>query len=606
MESRQKTGSLQIEGEEIIITCDVSHVAEIVAGITGMEQGEDGLFRAPLSHWDEVKTGLKGTGIVAMPTMAALHAAAATYAEREDIPDIDTQIVKGAKHLYEAGFNILPVPRVNEQAGSKPPYGGWAMLQQNRLHPSSIPTLFRGANVAVLCGKTSQNLVVIDCDSEDEFAKISARLGQMGIKTWVRNSTRGGQFWFLCREGDVRPIKRGKIDVLGAGSYVVAPPSVHPTGMLYEWLEQPEALPTTIGLKQLGDILGAELHLFQLEIRDGDDRNLPKRAHEILVMGETGRYDGDNSHAELVACQSLVAAGYTDERIYEIFCDTLPPHFEKRNQNREWLETHIIAPAREYCEANPVTRTWTQEGAAAAMTTAAAIRNWAAGRQWKGATGATDSTVLMCLTKRMEKDGTVFRASLRELSVMANIGKAAIISSLSRLKGEKSATPLIMYVRKSSESGAALYQFCMDNIDLQDDHAELSAFSANSAAHDAFCHRALGKTGLLIRDTYRLHRDELNAMPKDSDRVNFLSEKTGKCKKTIRKFFAKIIEIAESAEGAGESQIKLDFVAAYCNTDGVGKKRKVLYLEERMYRTSAILQNQRKEWEAKFPHLLNF
>jgi hypothetical protein len=112
------------------------------------------------------------------------------------------------------------------------------------------------ANVGILTGQAS-GLVVLDVDGEDGKASLQALTAAhaplpktLCVKTGRAGSDgkrKGCHYYFRAPAG--APIRNsagnlGKgLDVRGEGGYVVAPPSLHPSGLLYEWLapEQPLA-----------------------------------------------------------------------------------------------------------------------------------------------------------------------------------------------------------------------------------------------------------------------------------------------------------------------------------------------------------------------------
>lgn len=112
------------------------------------------------------------------------------------------------------------------------------------------------ANLGILTGQAS-GLVVLDVDGDDGKASLQALTAAHGSlpKTLCAKTGRkgtdgkrkGAHYYFRAPVGV--PIRNsagivGKgLDVRGEGGYVVAPPSLHPSGLLYEWLapEQPLA-----------------------------------------------------------------------------------------------------------------------------------------------------------------------------------------------------------------------------------------------------------------------------------------------------------------------------------------------------------------------------
>ncbi|NJL26711.1 MAG: DNA primase [Thermoanaerobaculia bacterium] len=77
---------------------------------------------------------------------------------------------------------------------------------------------------------------VLDIDSQDALLRLRAEGRELPATVQMRTA-RGAQFWYRT-EGQVRN-RVGilpAIDVRAAGGYVVVPPSIHPTGVVYEWV----------------------------------------------------------------------------------------------------------------------------------------------------------------------------------------------------------------------------------------------------------------------------------------------------------------------------------------------------------------------------------
>jgi len=79
-------------------------------------------------------------------------------------------VQQSAMELFDAGFNVMPIPRVGmEYDGEKPPYGPFSMLFATRLDRAGLPILFDRSNLAVIVGRLSHNLFVLDCDEARAF-----------------------------------------------------------------------------------------------------------------------------------------------------------------------------------------------------------------------------------------------------------------------------------------------------------------------------------------------------------------------------------------------------------------------------------------------------
>ena len=347
-----------------------------------------------------------------------------------------TQIQLAALELYDAGFNVMPIPRVGlEYGGKKPPYGRFYYLFTTRLYRASLAILFKRANLAVLCGRLSRNLFVLDCDESRLFGRIGWELKKREIPTWAVQSKRGGHYWMLCSEGEVKNkdnLMPG-LQVIGNCQYVVAPPSVHPTGLIYSWTDRDGDLPPSITLETLDFIPGLSV----LRPKWG---KLPAVAHRVLVDKDLGDYT-TNSEAELAAAMSLTKAGYTENEIITLFEQHRPPHYASKKNPSSWFERYLLPKAVEFEDANPRSDD---------------LKSWAESRPWPGRTGETDKRVFIALCHRAKLDGRkCFRASIREIAEIANITKNTAVLSIHRLIS----SGLISFAGIDEKSRACLYSF---------------------------------------------------------------------------------------------------------------------------------------------------
>lgn len=98
-----------------------------------------------------------------------------------------------------------------------------------------------GANIGVLTGAASGGLVVLDFDYEDgPFDVLGLRPRELARQTLVVRTSRGWHAYFRADDLRTRSPRLG-LDVRGEGAMVVAPPSIHPSGRLYEFLDEPRA-----------------------------------------------------------------------------------------------------------------------------------------------------------------------------------------------------------------------------------------------------------------------------------------------------------------------------------------------------------------------------
>jgi hypothetical protein len=133
--------------------------------------------------------------------------------------------------LYaELGFATTPLAA----RGKRPLRKGWQT-------PSSDAWLdaLADANVGVLCGAPSGNLVVLDFDTQDGlFEVLGFRPPALAALTIVVQTARGWHV-YAHATGVRTSSPRPGLDIRSDGALVVAPPSVHPSGHEYAFVAVP-------------------------------------------------------------------------------------------------------------------------------------------------------------------------------------------------------------------------------------------------------------------------------------------------------------------------------------------------------------------------------
>ena len=111
------------------------------------------------------------------------------------------------------------------------------------------------ANLGILTGHES-GLVVLDVDGEDGIQSLQSLTAMHGalpktlcVKTGrlgTDGHRKGCHYYFRSPEGAAIRNSAGTLgkglDIRGEGGYVVAPPSLHPSGLLYEWMDPVQPL----------------------------------------------------------------------------------------------------------------------------------------------------------------------------------------------------------------------------------------------------------------------------------------------------------------------------------------------------------------------------
>jgi hypothetical protein len=138
-----------------------------------------------------------------------------------------------ALKYIQSGFSIIPLkPR------EKNPLIKWARFQKTKPTEKEISTWWSKwpkANIGLITGAVNR-LVVFDEDGE-KAAKIIKEGG--GLPPGPQSVTSKGRHYLFRHPGfsvqnDVN--KKLDLDIRGDGGYIVAPPSVHPSGHVYSWV----------------------------------------------------------------------------------------------------------------------------------------------------------------------------------------------------------------------------------------------------------------------------------------------------------------------------------------------------------------------------------
>lgn len=142
-------------------------------------------------------------------------------------------------HLTQAlvygrdGWRVLPVREKGKAPSCKHGVND-ATCDTNRIrrwwnrHPR--------ANIGIA---VPRGYVVLDLDSEDALQAIRHQKLSLPATPWAKTG-RGMHLWYATGDAPVKN-KVGLfegIDVRASGGYVVAPPSVHPSGAIYRWEEE--------------------------------------------------------------------------------------------------------------------------------------------------------------------------------------------------------------------------------------------------------------------------------------------------------------------------------------------------------------------------------
>lgn len=149
-----------------------------------------------------------------------------------------TGVAEAAKRYLARGWSVLPLRPLDKRPLR------WENLQNERPCEDDIAEWFQrwpDANVGIVTREIS-NLIVLDVDPKHGGDATLERLEHRfrPLSATVEAVTGGGgRHLFFAHSGDLTRNRAGLtqgVDLRGDGGYIVAPPSIHPSGCPYTWV----------------------------------------------------------------------------------------------------------------------------------------------------------------------------------------------------------------------------------------------------------------------------------------------------------------------------------------------------------------------------------
>lgn len=327
-------------------------------------------------------------------------------------------LLETAQWLHDLGFNVLPLP-----LGSKEPkIGDKAMwferfgLYYQRLAREDLAWVFAGrCNIAVATGRTSGNLFVIDCETPESFKFHCQQAAAKGIPLFTTITGRGGHIYLRAAEGEVSSIQLVDAEIRGQSKqYVVAPPSVHPSGAVYEWCNGADE-PPVVSIEQIDWLTNT-----QGRVALKANRQYAPQTESYLLNGQHIG-EGGRNNALYMAAHDMAFRGDEPRAITLKLTKTAAA---------SGLENKEIA----HTVANGIRNGSKKSGAQSKHDMLIRFANSYEG--WHGRAGSTDRAVFEALIERSKRENTLwgdFRASIREIAELARITAKTAGNSLNRL-----------------------------------------------------------------------------------------------------------------------------------------------------------------------------
>ncbi len=139
-------------------------------------------------------------------------------------------VLKAALHYAELGLSIIPLK------GKRPALSSWVRYQNQRADALTIQRWHQAGllnNLGMVCGRVSQNLVVLDLDGRGGHPAFAATFPQLAQTYTVATGGGIGRHVYLRPEQLPISIKAmgtpiGNLELRADGHQVVLPPSLHP------------------------------------------------------------------------------------------------------------------------------------------------------------------------------------------------------------------------------------------------------------------------------------------------------------------------------------------------------------------------------------------
>lgn len=366
---------------------------------------------------------------------------------------------RAAIELHCAGLNVIPQPYGQTQGFPESPY--------IRLPLGRFAAIFAGlVNLAVIPGRTSGNLFVIDCESPEAFRHHWEAAQARGLAPWAAETPRGGQLYFLCAEGEVKNIIPGRMsdaEVHGEGTgTILCPPSCHPPGRFYTWLERPGDRPPTVAAHQINWLTTPDGRPIKLQVRKPAQKRPALNLPTPLRADPRVAWLSYATRTYLEPSDDVPEANCTD-RLFAAACDLHGAGFD-RWEAETWLTPTAaqsglppdeIEAALDRAYSQPRTPARSRPYPSLADLEAYALDLY----RGKHLTASACKLALALIERaRNDSDGSgSFRASQRELADLARLSRKTVQSTLRTL--QRLEPPFIERAGPTAGSGAQRFRF---------------------------------------------------------------------------------------------------------------------------------------------------
>jgi len=477
-----------------------------------------------------------------------------------------------ALELHGRGWNVVPLLEA-----SKKPVGGlpWGKFNTIRQSHDEVKQLFadHGGNVGVVCGEVSDNLFVLDCETDDVFNELWKATKHLPVL--VVRTPRGGHIYGRC-EFPVKPrtidTKWGKVEIRSNGQYVVSYGSVHPNGMEYMLMTNPE----TIHKFPLGKLAGVEWLVLEYDPKNTELKKILRDSGiaENLAKGYTSR-----SEAEMALITLMVRKGYDKNAISSFLSSS--------GYGDKFVEMQDKSPSRAFAWLDLSIKKAQNLGHTQEFTEVqrnmSDLKTLLVSASLRGRKGATLYKALLVHINTCDASGKkVYHLSIREGCEKAGMSHPTFM----KMNAELVQMGLVEIVKATkgiegnsySLNQKAVREF-LESLNLQDFNTHINTHVTNCESFGVLGLFEVGSFGHSANQIYNILRTNPGLT------IAQISKSTGRADNTVRRVLTKMAEngIVKREENGTWKTLDIDLKEYAVTSGSVGKflKRRYRHIKER-------------------------
>lgn len=436
-------------------------------------------------------------------------------------------------------------------------------------------------NIGFVAGAASNNAVVIDAESAEAFELQLRLCEQAGVAdTWITQSHRAGHIILglpVAVKG--KSFQSQNFEVRGQGLFTLLPPSIHPKGSQYTFINRPAQIFNVASLAQLD----------WLKLEPAPPKPLPKKV-AYLLSGK-GRSYGTRSDYEQAIISMLVNAGYNFAETLALF-RAYPAagkfqgmHGEDPAYAAAWLE-RSFDKARTWCASDSPIRQRARR-----------LHAYANSIPWPTRTGDADKTVLLAHLNLAHRSGAeIYHAGCREVAEVAGCNSKTAAKATKRLQAQG----WLDFVIPASFPYASFYRLSeKTKLTTLPHGCSYGMYQGSSfLLPDAFRQAGLGRSAYSVLTAFDLIKNTHSGAAASSLRAKDISESTGRHVQTVRKALHRLKNcgLAEKFRGKWTvvplDKIDLTELARKVGTEGARREQRDKHRGQRLRRAMIMKLNQ--------------